>query len=257
MSAQPANCANCSAPLPRGARFCAACGTPVQSGDTVRAEVPPNETGPVPVTVAQATPRWFGLPPPTVLFVLAILLFLVAVVLLVLSALGCRARSCSGSRCSSRPASWRQAGGSRTRRSSTASIGAVDSARARAGYTAQAYLTRSSARKEISRRRGEAMRLEGERGKLLGQLGAARLRRCRRSRRAGRHLGPGRADRGAGAGSLRNRRRRPGARPGRPAPGAADRDPDAGRRLASDFATLEQDSAHGRDSRAPDEISLA
>ena len=86
MSAQPANCSNCSAPLARGARFCAACGTAVQSGDTVRAEVPPNETGPVPVTVTQETPRWFGLPPPTVLFVLAILLFIVAVVLLVLSA---------------------------------------------------------------------------------------------------------------------------------------------------------------------------
>ena len=29
VSAQPANCANCSSPLPRGARFCAACGTPL------------------------------------------------------------------------------------------------------------------------------------------------------------------------------------------------------------------------------------
>ena len=55
----------------------------------------------------------------------------------------------------------------------TASIGAVDSARARAGYTAQAFLTRSSARKEIARRRSEAMRLEGERGPLLNRLGAA------------------------------------------------------------------------------------
>ena len=256
MSAQPANCANCSAPLPRGARYCAACGTPVQSGDTVRAEVPPNETGPVPVTVAQATPRWFGLPPPTVLFVLAILLFVVAVVLLVLSAwvaglllLGLALLFAAG---------FLEAG----RRKPdtpivTASIGAVDSARARAGYTAQAYLTRSSARKEIARRRGEAMRLEGERGKLLGQLGAAVYAGADGAAERDADLGPGRADRGAGAGSLGDRRRRPGARPGRPAPGAADRDPDAGRRLASDFATLEQDSAHGRDSRAPDEISLA
>ncbi len=55
----------------------------------------------------------------------------------------------------------------------SASIGAVDSARARAGYTAQAFLTRSSARKEIARRRSEAMRLEGERGQLLSRLGAA------------------------------------------------------------------------------------
>ena len=172
MSAPPANCANCSAPLPRGARYCAACGTPVQSGDTVRAEVPPNETGPVPVTVAQATPRWFGLPPPSVLLVLAVLLLVAAVVLLVLSAwvaglllLGLALLFAAG---------FLEAG---RRKPDTpivsASIGAVDSARARAGYTAQAFLTRSSDRKEIARRRSEAMRLEGERGQLLSRLGAA------------------------------------------------------------------------------------
>jgi hypothetical protein len=172
VSAPPANCANCSAPLPRGARYCAACGTPVQSGDTVRAEVPPNETGPFPVTVAQATPRWFGLPPPSVLLVLAVLLLVVAVVLLILSAwvaglllLGLALLFAAG---------FLEAG---RRKPDTpivsASIGAVDSARARAGYTAQAFLTRSSARKEIARRRSEAMRLEGERGQLLSRLGAA------------------------------------------------------------------------------------
>jgi hypothetical protein len=172
VSAPPANCANCSAPLPRGARYCAACGTPVQSGDTVRAEVPPNEEGPVPVTVAQATPRWFGLPPPSVLLVLAVLLLVVAVVLLVLSAwvaglvlLGLALLFAAG---------FLEAG---RRKPDTpvvsASIGAVDSARARAGYTAQAFLTRSTARKEIARRRSEAMRLEGERGQLLSRLGAA------------------------------------------------------------------------------------
>jgi membrane-bound ClpP family serine protease len=138
----------------------------------VRAEVPPNETGPVPVTVTQATPRWFGLPPPTVLFVLAVLLFVVAVVLLVLSAwvaglvlLGLALLFAAG---------FLEAGRRKPDTAIvTASIGAVDSARARAGYTAQAFLTRSSARKEIFRRRSEAMRIEGERGKLLGQLGAA------------------------------------------------------------------------------------
>jgi hypothetical protein len=172
VSAQPANCSNCSAPLPRGARFCAACGTPVRSGDTERAQVPPNETGPVPVTVTHATPRWFGLAPPTVLFALAIVLLIAAVVLLVLSAwvaglilLGLALLFAAG---------FLEAG----RRKPdtpivTASIGAVDSARARAGYTAQAFLTRSSARKEIARRRSEAMRLEGERGQLLSRLGAA------------------------------------------------------------------------------------
>ena len=139
----------------------------------------------------------------------------------------------------------------------SASIGAVDSARARAGYTAQAFLTRSSARKEIARRRSEAMRLEGERGQLLSRLGAATYdgadgaaereaiaaldeRIAQLEREA--------AEIAAGAQERVQAARRAG---------PADRDPDAGRRLASDFATLEQDSAHGRDSRAPDEVSLA
>jgi hypothetical protein len=172
VSAPPANCANCSAPLPRGARFCASCGTPVQSGDTVRAEVPPNETGPVPVSVTHATPRWFGLAPPTVLFALAVALLVAAVVLLVLGSwvaglvlLGLALLFAAG---------FLEAG----RRKPdapivSASVGAVDSARARAGYTARAFLTRSSARKEITRRRGEALRLQGERERLLGRFGAA------------------------------------------------------------------------------------
>jgi len=144
----------------------------VQSGDTVRAEVPPNETGPVPVAVAHATPRWFGLAPPTVLFALAVVLLVVAVVLLVLGSwvaglvlLGLALLFAAG---------FLEAG---RRKPDTpivsASIGAVDSARARAGYTAQAFLTRSSARKEIGRRRGEAMRLQSDRERLLAQLGAA------------------------------------------------------------------------------------
>lgn len=172
MSAQRANCANCSAPLPRGARFCAACGTPVQSGDTVRAEVPPNETGPVPVTVGQATPRWFGLTPPTLLLAFAVVLLVAAAVLLVIGSwvaglvlLGLALLFAAG---------FLEAG----RRKPdapivTASIGAVDSARARAGYTARAFLTRSSARREIARRRNEAMQLGDERERLLAQLGAA------------------------------------------------------------------------------------
>lgn len=171
MSAPPGNCANCSAPLPRGARFCASCGTAVQGGDTVRAEVPPNETGPVPVTVAHATPRWFGLAPPTVLFALAAVLLVVAVVLLVIGSwvaglvlLGLALLFA---------AAFLEAGRRKPDAAIvTASVGAVDSARARAGYTAQAFLTRSSARREITRRRGEAMRLQAERERLLGQLGA-------------------------------------------------------------------------------------
>jgi hypothetical protein len=124
------------------------------------------------VTVGHATPRWFGLTPPTLLFALAVGLLVVAVVLLVIGSwvaglvlLGLALLFAAG---------FLEAG----RRKPdapivTASVGAVDSARARAGYTAQAFLTRSSARREIARRRNEAMRLGGERERLLAQLGAA------------------------------------------------------------------------------------
>jgi hypothetical protein len=112
------------------------------------------------------------LAPPTVLFALAAVLLVVAVVLLVIGSwvaglvlLGLALLFA---------ASFLEAG----RRKPdapivTASVGAVDSARARAGYKAQAFLTRSSARREIARRRNEAMSLGGERDRLLRELGAA------------------------------------------------------------------------------------
>jgi hypothetical protein len=138
----------------------------------VRAEVPANETGPVPVNVAHATPRWFGLTPPTVLFALAALLLVVALALLVtgslvagLLLLGLALLFGAG---------FLEAGRRKPDAAIvTASVGAVDTARARAGYTAQAFLTRSSARREITRRRSEAMRLGEERERLLRALGGA------------------------------------------------------------------------------------
>jgi hypothetical protein len=138
----------------------------------VRAELPPNETGPVPVTVRRASPRWFGLAPPTALFALAAALFVVALGLLVtgtwvagLLVLGLALLFAAG---------FLEAG----RRKPDApvvraSVDAVDTMRARAGFTAHAFLTRSSARREIGRRRAEAFRLSSERERLLRELGGA------------------------------------------------------------------------------------
>ena len=172
VSAQPANCANCSAPLPKGARFCASCGTAGperrhrarrRAAERDRARPGNRHARDAAVVRAGAADR------------------------------PVRARSRAAGR-RRRAARDRQLGRrARPARARaplrrgfleagrrkpdapivTASVGAVDSARARAGYTAQAFLTRSSARREIIRRRGEAMRLEGERERLLGQLGAA------------------------------------------------------------------------------------
>lgn len=59
------SCTSCDASLSPEARFCPACGQAIHDDEsTLRAPVPVEETGPVPVTIAHAQPRWFGLTPP-------------------------------------------------------------------------------------------------------------------------------------------------------------------------------------------------
>ncbi len=57
-----ASCANCGAKLPKRSRFCPECGTRVgeSTEETAVQEVPPDETGPVPVEYETARPRYFG-----------------------------------------------------------------------------------------------------------------------------------------------------------------------------------------------------
>ena len=76
-------CASCGASLPGGARFCPECGSSVEDpvGTTLRVEVPPEETGPVPVSFSQAEPHWFGVTPPVLLLSLAAASAVVAVAL--------------------------------------------------------------------------------------------------------------------------------------------------------------------------------
>ena len=172
MPEQRAECPNCGAPTPKLARFCPACGTPVDGGSTVRAEVPPHETSPAPATVARTTPRWFGVTPPTVVFGLAAAALVVAIVLLVverwiagLLVLGLALLLFAAFLEVAR----RKPDGPVVERAAVA----ADSVLARAGFAAHALRTRSSARREIVRRRGEIVRLMGERERLLRELGAA------------------------------------------------------------------------------------
>lgn len=44
---------------------------PVGAGETVRESLPPEETGPVPVSVQRTEPRWFGVTPPNLLLGIA------------------------------------------------------------------------------------------------------------------------------------------------------------------------------------------
>jgi hypothetical protein len=52
-----------------------------QADQTRRVPLPPEETGPVPVSLAHAEPRWFGVPPPLLLLGLAASSFAIALAL--------------------------------------------------------------------------------------------------------------------------------------------------------------------------------
>jgi hypothetical protein len=172
MPARSANCPSCGAKAPRGAHFCPSCGASLESGTTERAEVPPHETTPAPVTVARATPRWFGLTPPTLVFALAIAALAVAIVLLIagrwvagLLVLGLALLLAAAFLEVARRKPDTQV----VQRASSA----ADALLARAGFAAHALRTRSSAHREILRRRAELVRLMGERESLFRELGAA------------------------------------------------------------------------------------
>jgi zinc ribbon protein len=169
---QPTNCPTCDAPVPKGAAFCPACGTRIDAGETARAEVPLHETGPVPVTMQRVSPRWFGVTPPTLLFGVVCAVLVLAVVLLAgghwisgLLVLGLALLLA---------AAFLEVGRRKPDAAVVkASVDAVDSLRARAGFAAHAMLTTSAARKEIGRRRAELARLHSEREALFRGLGEA------------------------------------------------------------------------------------
>jgi hypothetical protein len=74
-------CPNCGTDLPTPARFCPACGAQVNEGATVKADLPPDETGPVPVSMQRSEPHWFGVAPPHALLAVAVIAFVIAIVL--------------------------------------------------------------------------------------------------------------------------------------------------------------------------------
>jgi hypothetical protein len=79
------NCTNCGARLPKESRFCPECGVRVAAGEDATAveEIPPEETGTVPVHTVAPEPHYFGIAPPLALFALAVASLVLAVVLLV------------------------------------------------------------------------------------------------------------------------------------------------------------------------------
>ena len=68
----PASCTVCGSRLPKKSRFCPECGARVgaSTDETAVQEIPEQETGPVPIDVMTAEPRFFGVTPPAAVLAL-------------------------------------------------------------------------------------------------------------------------------------------------------------------------------------------
>ncbi|HEX9380363.1 MAG TPA: zinc-ribbon domain-containing protein [Gaiellaceae bacterium] len=167
-----ASCANCGARLPKASRFCPQCGHPSGAGETKELEVPPDETGRVPVDYTRAEARYYGITPTTLVLVLAAAALAVAVVLLAtghwplgLIVLGVSVLLVVVFL----EAGRRKPQGTVAR--STAE--ALDSFRARAGVAADSLATRGRAARRVIALRRELQRMSALRARLLFELGDA------------------------------------------------------------------------------------
>jgi zinc-ribbon domain len=169
-----AKCANCGTTLPPKSKFCPECGTAVAAGDTVVEEVPVQEDSPAPVEPQVAERRLFGVPPSTVLLLVAVAGLVFAIVLfalgewpwalivlglagLVATAMFAQARRLPGE----------------TSGVTKASLGAVDGARARGRVVVETIAAHGSARMELSRLRREVAALSADRSERVRELGQA------------------------------------------------------------------------------------
>jgi hypothetical protein len=161
-------CPSCGTNLPRDARFCPACGVQVNAGSTVQAAVPPNETGPVPVSLQRSEPHWFGIAPPQVLLATAAIAFVLAIPLFAtghwpygLILLGAAALLL---------AAFLEA--ARRRPDSGVTRASVD-ARERARSSWETLRARQVATVEARRIQSALLLIESDRGRALQDLGAA------------------------------------------------------------------------------------
>jgi hypothetical protein len=174
-SMPPISCPNCAALVPEGAHFCPECGVRLVAAPddvTAVAQVPPEETGEVPVNMVMTTPRYFGVAPPLALFALAVaslvlgIVFLVTgsvivgALLLVAAALFSALVAASARRLAQTPAA--QVTGR-----------AYERVRDRAGFVVEAVGVHSRARAELLRLRHEVLELGGRRTEAARALGEA------------------------------------------------------------------------------------
>ena len=166
------SCANCGAKLSKTSRYCPQCGHPAAAGETKVMELPPDETGRVPVEYGQVEPRYYGVTPTTLVLVLAGAALTLAVVLFALGhwpfgliALGVTVLLVLVFL----EAARRKPDGAVAR--STAD--ALDGFRTRAGVAAGSLATRGRAARRLLALRRELQRMRVLRGRLLFELGDA------------------------------------------------------------------------------------
>jgi hypothetical protein len=142
------------------------------SDETAIQELPPDETGQVPVAMTTAEPRFFGVTPPSAVLALATASLALAIVLLVTDhfVLGGVLLLVAGLLFLLFASLARRLPETTVSR---ASAGAVSAVRARAGYAVETVAAHSSARVELFRLRRELAELLAQRAEFARALGEA------------------------------------------------------------------------------------
>lgn len=169
-----ANCANCGARLPKDGRFCPECGvrTSASNDATAVEEIPPEETGRVPVHKVAATPRYFGIAPPLALFAIAVAALAAAIVLFVAG------KTIAGALLLAAAALFSVlfvGASKRLPENAVAKVGrrVFATVRDRTGFAVEAVSVHSTTRVELFRLRRELSELAAERAEAARALGEA------------------------------------------------------------------------------------